>query len=759
MTLANTILTRTVPCLLAGLIGVIISLFPATVSLEQSLGLHWLFHLRGKITPPADAILVAIGQPTADHLGLPFKPSQWPRDLHARIIDNLSRAGASVIVFDIRFDSVSSFPGHDAMLAEAMRKANSVVIVEKLDARKTSEETRLSTQDALYLSKEKSAVPIPLIAESAKAHVPFLLPLGTRVDQYWTFKTSAGGTPTLPAAALQVFGIPLYQDFIGLLKKNPALKMQSLPDLQNYGNIEDMILTLRDLFTGDPAIATYALQQLEQEQDRVPQQKQLLASLVRLYSADDMHYLDLYGPPHTIQAISYESVLALYDPNSAIPAPNPDRFKGKAVFIGFSGSTQPEQDVTRDDYNTVFSRADGLYISGVEIAATAFANLLEGRSVHPLPVSTSMAVIFLWGFAITLLCLLIRHRMLAAAALVVMIFLYISYARYQFSEQGLWLPLVVPLYLQVPLAVLAALLLGYRQSRKESAVLKTAFGKFIPEKVVNEIIRSTKVSSSSQLVYGICLATDADQYTALAESMEPRQLGSLMNEYYATLFEPVSRHGGIVSDVVGDAMLAIWTASTTDPASLSALRIQACRACLDITAALASFNHTPGRPRLPTRMGLHAGQMLLGNIGAAQHFEFRAVGDMVNTASRIQGLNKYLGTSLLLSGEVAKDLDNLTLRPLGRFLLAGKSSPTDIAELLSTASLSSEEQSWLCQTFAHALHAYNTRDWQAASRDFFTILSTFPDDGPVRFYLERCQHYLATPPDASWDPVIRMQGK
>lgn len=755
----NNILKRIVAGLLAGLIGVTISLLPSAVSLEQSLGLHWLFHLRDRIAPPADVILVAIGQPTADQLGLPFKPSQWPRNLHARIIDNLSRAGASAIIFDIRFDSASSTPEHDIALAEAMHKADNVVIVEKLDARKTGTTDGLPAQDTLYLSKEKSAVPIPLIAGAAKAHVPFLLPLGTRVDQYWTFKTSAGGTPTLPAAALQVFGMPLYPDLIHLLEQNHSFQENTPPDLKHHGNIEDTILTLRDLFTSDPTMAQQVLQQLEADQNTPARQKQLLTSLVRLYSDDDMHYLNLYGPPHTIRVIPYEAILGLYDPGSAIPVPDPDQIKGKAVFIGFSGSTQPEQDVTRDDYNTVFSRSDGLYISGVEIAATAFANLLEGRSVQPLPVSTGMAVIFLWGFAITVLCLVIPHQIAAVSALSTAALLYILYSRYQFGEQGLWMPLVVPLCLQAPLAVLSALLLRYRQSRKESEVLKTAFGKFIPEKVVNEIICSTKVSSNSQLVYGICLATDADQYTALAENMDPRQLGSLMNEYYATLFEPVSRHGGIISDVIGDAMLAIWTTSTTDPATLSALRTQACLACLDISAALERFNLDARRPKLPTRMGLHAGEMLLGNIGAAQHFEFRAVGDMVNTASRIQGLNKYLGTSILLSGEIAKNPDNLILRPLGRFLLAGKSSPTDITELLSVADLASEEKFWLCKRFAKALHAYSIRDWQAAFQDFSAISSTFSGDGPARFYLERCQHYLVTPPDSSWDPVIRMQGK
>ena len=154
-----------------------------------------------------------------------------------------------------------------------------------------------------------------------------------------------------------------------------------------------------------------------------------------------------------------------------------------------------------------------------------------------------------------------------------------------------------------------------------------------------------------------------------------------MNRYYAVLFEPVKRHGGLVQDVVGDSMLAVW--ATTEP-DLS-LRSRACLAALDIASAVDRFNAASGRLALPTRIGLHSGQLLLGSVGAMDHYEYRAVGDIVNTATRLEGLNKHLGTRLLVSADVLQGLEGLMSRELGAFLLAGKSRPIVVHELIARA--------------------------------------------------------------------------
>ena len=128
-----------------------------------------------------------------------------------------------------------------------------------------------------------------------------------------------------------------------------------------------------------------------------------------------------------------------------------------------------------------------------------------------------------------------------------------------------------------------------------------------------------------------------------------------MNRYYGVLFEPVKQHGGLVQDVVGDSMLAIW--ATTEPDA--SLRNRAMVAALAAATAVDRFNAASGRFALPTRIGLHSGRLLLGSVGAIDHYEYRAVGDIVNTATRLEGLNKHLGTRLLVSAEVLHGLEDL----------------------------------------------------------------------------------------------------
>ena len=238
--------------------------------------------------------------------------------------------------------------------------------------------------------------------------------------------------------------------------------------------------------------------------------------------------------------------------------------------------------------------------------------------------------------------------------------------------------------------------------------------------------------------------------------MEPAELGALMNRYYAVLFEPVKRHGGLVQDVVGDSMLAIW--ATTEP-DLS-LRNRACLAALDIASAVDRFNAGSGRLALPTRIGLHSGRLLLGSVGAMDHYEYRAVGDIVNTATRLEGLNKYLGTRLLVSADVLQGLDGLMSRELGSFLLMGKSRPVVVHELVSRAADATPADRERCAIFAGALDAYRRGAWPEAMRLWGEALRAHGgEDGPSRFYLQWCATRATEPASPGWDGVVRMDQK
>jgi adenylate cyclase len=202
-------------------------------------------------------------------------------------------------------------------------------------------------------------------------------------------------------------------------------------------------------------------------------------------------------------------------------------------------------------------------------------------------------------------------------------------------------------------------------------------------------------------------------------------------------------------------MMALWTTTHPD----AQLRNQACLAALEISRAVDQFNQNSHAFQLPTRIGLHSGHLALGSVGAINHFEYRAVGDIVNTVSRIESLNKQLGTGILVSADVLHQVDDFHTRELGEFFLSGKSKPVVLHELICLKDESSEKHRNLCGLFAEALSAYRRQSWEKAIDKLKASLQASEQDGPSLFYLRLCEKYRENPPGESWDGLVRLHKK
>lgn len=464
--------------------------------------------------------------------------------------------------------------------------------------------------------------------------------------------------------------------------------------------------------------------------------------LQEINSGPHSQYLNYYGPARTITTVPY--FRALRDDTAV--------FKDKAVFVGLSEPFQTEQ---MDTFHTVYSQADGMDLSGVEIGATAFGNLLEASALRPLPPVASLALLLLWGMSLTLLCLVLPAGVAWVGALAACA-IYFGGGALLFTSANVWIPLFIPLVIQAPLAVFGVTLWCYWAESQEKRKVRDALGHYLPSGVVDEMADDIARRRDTQhLVYGVCLATDAEHYTALSERMSPQVLGKYMNQYYAAVFAPVRRHHGFVSDVVGDSMLALW-------ASLDMPDVQkrkaACQAALEIIHAVDEFNRTAPLP-LPTRIGVHTGEMLLGNVGALDHYEYRAVGDIVNTSSRLQGLNKILGTRVLVSSATVEGVDGLLVCPLGDFMLAGKSSPVGVCELISETAKGDAQAQERCMRFSVALKRFRECDFVTAEQQFMALVENFPNDGAAKFFAARCREYQLHAPHAGWNGAVNVNIK
>src|SRR5262249_40139583 len=161
--------------------------------------------------------------------------------------------------------------------------------------------------------------------------------------------------------------------------------------------------------------------------------------------------------------------------------------------------------------------------------------------------------------------------------------------------------------------------------------------------------------------YSVCLASDIEGFTTLSERLPPDTVQMLLNQYFHGMFEVMQRHGGVISDIAGDGVMCVWSGPAYAP---SACR-EAVTAALELLDFVENFNLAHPDQRLPTRIGIHAGSALFGVVGGAGRYASTIVGDVANTASRIEGLNKQLGTRLLASEEVLHELTGFELRPLG----------------------------------------------------------------------------------------------
>ncbi len=729
---------------LTGLFGVIVSSLPGMHALEESTGLDLLFKLRGTRAPPEDVIVVSIDKLSAQALGLPNEPAQWPRSIHAQLVNRLAAAGASVIALDIFFREARG-PGEDRLLAQAIRDANRVVLF----AYTRKDITRLFDATGKYTGEmitQQLLPPVEELATAARAIAPFPLPVyPVRVSQYWAFTSGTGELPSEPVVALQLHtaaAIPELQARVADLATAPARKPATSGSQPGAGLVHE-IQALRATFAANPDLATALRGAFSTD----TKQHGLLLALLGLYSGPDSRYLNFYGPPQTITTIPYARLLA---PGNTRPGETglPD-LQGKAVFVGYSERLHPEQ---LDEFYTVFSQDNGLNLSGVEIAATAFANLLEDLPVTPLPLPVFYGLLLAWGVLAGALVRLLP-AVPAILAGIGLAGLYLGGSHLLFSHSAVWLPLLMPLGLQLPLALFAALLWHYLDVNRERETIRSAFGLYLPPQVVDELAsKRADTQAAGQLMHGVCLSTDAYEYTRMSEAMPPAELGELMNAYYETLFQPVRNNNGIISDVVGDAMLAIWAAVKREPA----IQRQAIQAALEINRALDAPANAGMRHCLQTRIGLHSGEILLGNIGAVDHYEYRAVGDIVNTSTRIQGLNSHLGTQILLSAEVLAGVAGLQTRELGSFILSGKSRPVVIHELLGTeADPEAASRSGYLARFAEGLAAFRAGDRHTAESIFSALQKENDRDGVLRFFLARCR--LQPPPDQ--DGMIRMDLK
>ena len=736
--------------LVVGLTAGVFSVTPVGQRLEQRTGLWALFNSRGQVAAPAEVVVIAmrrdtgerlslpqprpkddvcgnlrVGKPPATHRALGDVPERWGRCHYVELLRRLAFAKPSVVALDVSFRPRDDLDRReDRALAQAMRALDNVVLVQRLDIFEAVER---------YPVADTPVEISPDIAKAALGLAPMPLPIqaqdpreSDRYDEFWTFKEDGFAAPTFPALTLQAHALDVYPHFLGVVQRAiPEAALEFPPgadELTSNGQLHLYALSMRTVFRQFPERMPQFAQALRAV--RSEQTRRKLQALISMYSGESRRFLNLYGPQGTITGPSMVDVLAAPHTNAS---PDPLGLRGKVVFVGFADEKRWEP---REKFAIAF-RGGGGALTGVELAATAFGNLLDGSSLQPTPARAHALIAFVAGFATALICYAMAAgfgSLVAALGLAV----YLAAAFLLFKHMHVWAPVFIPAALAAPLGFAYAFGSKFLDVNRDRAALDNIMGKFVPRDMVGTLMANqTRLGTVKEATRAACVMTDVEGYTSLSARFTPAQVDALLTEYFAMLFEPVAKHDGFISDLKGDSILAIWA----DRKGEAAVRMRVCDACLELRDAVDRFNAEHPDTPMPTRIGVNYGEVTLGAVGAAWHYEYRAVGDTVNTASRVEQLSKDLGTRLLVTAAVIDGLDPFLLRDLGEFQLRGRRTPTRIFELMSRFDDATPEQLNLCADFADALEAYERQRLEAARASFLSILNKHPGDGPSRYYL------------------------
>jgi adenylate cyclase len=273
----------------------------------------------------------------------------------------------------------------------------------------------------------------------------------------------------------------------------------------------------------------------------------------------------------------------------------------------------------------------------------------------------------------------------------------------------------------------------------------------VPIDLVRRLYREkSEPMLGAELVEVSIMFTDIQDFTTLCENLAPNELADALGHYLEVMIAIIQRESrGTIDKFIGDAIMTFWNA----PEPVADHARMACHAALRCREAGTLLTQSPdwgGWPAFGTRFGLHCAPALIGHFGARDRMNYTAMGDAVNLASRLEGLNKQYGTSIIVSEMVVKNCgEDFVFRLLDRVAVKGKSEAIRIYELLGQKGEAGELHE-IVAAYEKAFVAYAARDFSAA----IDLLSRQQHDAPSANLLERCRAYLEEPPPAGWDGVF-----
>ncbi len=288
----------------------------------------------------------------------------------------------------------------------------------------------------------------------------------------------------------------------------------------------------------------------------------------------------------------------------------------------------------------------------------------------------------------------------------------------------------------------------------------SSFKKYVPSEIVKELVKDkNEAKLEAQASKITILFTDIADFSSISEQANPRDLVNQLAEYFDCIAKIIHNHNGTIDKYIGDSVMAFWGAPHPDESQAK----DACLASLEIQKAIKELNQkwvSQGRKEFNTRIGINTGISFIGNFGSTERFNYTAIGDSVNLANRLEGLNKVYGSKIILSESTQKEAgSDLIYRVLDIVAVKGRQQSVTVYELLGTTNQpSSRTLLNLSKASEMALVHYLSSEWEEAEEKYKNILKEYPEDKIAQMFINRCQKLKDNPPE-NWDGVYRLTQK
>ena len=722
------------------------------------------FATRGKRGADPRIVIVGIDDKTLQTIG----SYPLPRSQYALLVRQLKQGGARVVAFDVTFPTAASSEALDALARLRREIGPSAPAGLQNKVQQLEQESDVDAQFAaalkdtgnvvlghLFLGAERSKFTDPKLAEAyfdivwAKAFPQVLKVKSGNHDFDLSRAWIQGGGPV--AAGVEANLPKLAEAAASYGFFNIA------PDAD--GTIRRALFVIRyqdqDFF---PSLALQVLRQYENIPDQQIAAYISAEGMERIQFGDhELHpwqngsaLINYVGPYHSYPHYSMADVL-----RGVVPA---DTFRDKIVFVG--GTALGIGDLR----NTPFEKQGSGYM-GVEIHANILDNLLHSAEpqrtflIRGFPEEiVDIGFIAFFGVGLGLWFGRMRPLIATLTAMAVLgAFLWFVY--FGFVHWGRWYSFLVP---AATLVGSYASITSFRviHEEREKRKIRKTFSQYLSPGVIALIEKDPQkyIRPGGEVRDLTVMFSDIRDFTSLSEGLTPDDLVNLLNQYLTVMTDILFRNLGTLDKYIGDAIMAFWGAPypQTDHA------VRACRAALEMLGVLNKLRakwEAQGRPPLDIGVGINTGLMLVGNMGSAKRFNFTIMGDNVNLASRLEGINKQFATRLIISEATYLAVhEHFVARELDLIRVKGKMKPVKIFELLGPTS-DLEIHRDRVERFQKGLEKYRSGEWKRALETFEELTTDYPQDAPSHIFIKRCQDLLEQPPQGAWDGVYVMETK